>query len=234
MTNLVIKSHRPWQLAIAIVALSMVIAIVTWLLLDNSHWRIINGRIGDSNDARSLLETNAELLKQNKELHERILMFEQTTQVDKDTAVLLQGELVTLQDEIYRLTRELEFYQGVMDSARKVTGMALHGLYVEPLTRENQYHMKLVLTRVVKSDKVIQGGVDVNIEGKQNNRKVKLNMSALSIDEKPVMTFELKNFQRVEYQFEFPQDFLAERVLVHVNPKDKNEVAISKVYDWPL
>jgi hypothetical protein len=212
----------------------MVIATVTWLLLDSSHWSLINDRLGDNNDSRSLLEANDALLKQNKELQDRVLMFERTTEVDKETATLLQEEMIALQNEIYRLKRELEFYQGVMDSARQITGMDVHGIHVEPLNRENQYLIKLVLTRAAKSDKVMTGGLDINIEGMQNNRKIRLNLARVSIDEKPDMTFELKNFARVEYQLELPADFLAERVLVQVSPKDKNELAISKVYDWPL
>ena len=119
MPRLVIKTHRPWQSIIAVIALSVLIALVTWLLLDSSYWSFLIQNNSNHNDTRSLLETNHQLEKQNTELNDRIIMLEQTTRLDKETAVMLQKDMIALQDQIYKLKRELEFYQGVMDSARK-------------------------------------------------------------------------------------------------------------------
>ena len=47
-------------------------------------------------------------------------MLKQTAEVDAQTAGLLQQDLKKLQDEIFSLEQELEFYQGAMDSSRSV------------------------------------------------------------------------------------------------------------------
>jgi len=229
--KLVIKSHRPWQLAIAIMILSMVMALITWLLLDNSYWRVIRDRTSGNMETKHLLEAREELLSQNKSLQDQVLMLEQTTRLDMETATLLQGELILLQDEVSRLKRELEFYQAVMDTARKSTGIDIHGLHVEPLNRENHYLIKLVLTNVAKSDRVIEGNLDISLEGLQDKQKLALNLGELSIEVSD-FAFEFKNFSSLEYRIELPAGFLAERMLIQVNPR--GESVFSKIFDWPV
>ena len=163
MPRLIIKSHRPWQGIISVTALSVVIALVTWQMLDTSYWRIISSMTGRNNDERTLIDANRQLLDQNQDLNSRLLMLEQTTKVDKNTAVMLQKEMIALQDQIYKLKRELEFYQGAMDSARKTVGMDIHGVYIEPAGSSNRYLLKLVFTHVAKNDTVMKGRLAVTI-----------------------------------------------------------------------
>ena len=234
MPQLVIKDHRPWQQAIAIITLSAAVALLTWLLLDNTHWKLIYDRSSGNLDVKGLLEANQALTQENRELNGKVMMLEQTTRLDKETAILMQEDLKSLQDEIYGLKRELEFYQGVMDAARKIADLDIHGLFVEQLTRQNQYRMKLVLTHVAKSDKVLKGRLIIDIEGTAGGGKQRLAVDKLAIGEAANLAFELKNFKRMEYEFELPPEFSAERVLVQVSTTDRGAPGMTRIFDWPL
>ena len=233
MPRLIIKSHRPWQGIISVTALSVVIALVTWQMLDTSYWRIISSMTGRNNDERTLIDANRQLLAQNQDLNSRLLMLEQTTKVDKDTAVMLQKEMIALQDQIYKLKRELEFYQGAMDSARKTVGMDIHGVYIEPAGGRNRYLLKLVLTHVAKNDTVMKGRLAVTIEGTQNGEQRRLDLGSL-LDDKTDFGFEIKSFKRLEYEFALDEDFVAKQVIVRVNPTIGGEPPLSKTYEWPI
>jgi len=233
MPRLIIKSHRPWQGIISVTALSVVIALVTWQMLDTSYWRIISSMTGRNNDERTLIDANRQLLDQNQDLNSRLLMLEQTTKVDKDTAVMLQKEMIALQDQIYKLKRELEFYQGAMDSARKTVGMDIHGVYIEPAGGSNRYLLKLVLTHVAKNDTVMKGRLAVTIAGTQNGEQRRLELGSL-LEEKTDFGFEIKSFKRLEYEFGLDEDFVAKQVIVRVNPTIGGEPPLSKTYDWPI
>jgi hypothetical protein len=233
MPRLIIKSHRPWQGIISVTALSVVIALVTWQMLDTSYWRIISSMKGRNNDERTLIDANRQLLDQNQDLNSRLLMLEQTTKVDKDTAVMLQKEMIALQDQIYKLKRELEFYQGAMDSARKTVGMDIHGVYIEPAGSSNRYLLKLVLTHVAKNDTVMKGRLAVTIVGMQNGEQRRLELGSL-LEEKTDFGFEIKSFKRLEYEFGLDEDFVAKQVIVRVNPTIGGEPPLSKTYDWPI
>ena len=234
MSHLVVKSHRPWQLALAIIFLSMFFAVVTWLLLDRIHWSVIHDRIKSSEEYKLLWEVNKSLEEDNKRLRERVLTLEQTTSLDKRTAALLQDEMTSQQDQIHRLKGELEFYQGIMESTRDTQGLNIYGIHVTPLTADRTYLLKVVLTHVAKGDKVAEGTIDVTIEGrlKDGGALHKFDLKDLSIDDSLNMTFKFKNFKRIESNLILPPGFDPLRVLVQIQPRGDNQAAISKVFGF--
>ena len=102
----------------------------------------------------------------------RIIMLERTTQIDSQAAAELHESLRRLQDEIYRLKGELEFYQGVMSSTSSDAGLNIQGMQVDELPGEGNYHFRLILTHVTKRDRVIEGKVDISFEGVKNGKIV--------------------------------------------------------------
>jgi hypothetical protein len=234
MVRLVIKNHRPWQMALAIITLSMVISLITWLFLDNNHWQVIHKQLSGNTSAKELIEENQVLQAQNSELNGKILMLDQTTRLDQETAIGMQQELKGLQDEIYKLKRELEFYKGVMDTSKSASGFDIHGIYIEPLNKPSHYHMKVVLTNVDKANRILQGSLDMDIDGMQNNRKQTLNISTIVVDELGGLSFELKNFKQIELNFALPLEFEPERVRVIANLNKTNIPPIIRLYEWPI
>lgn len=234
MPRLVVKSHRPLQFAIAIVALSAIIALITWLVLDSSHWTYIYNRLGKNQDQKLLWEVNKVLDRENRELQERVIMLERSTDLDKQTTALLQDELTSLQDEISRLRRELEFYQGVMDATRESSGLQIHGVHVMPLSRAGSYRLSLVLTHVAKSDMVTEGAMDITIEGMVGKTVHKIKLEELNGDETLDLAFKFKNFKRFQSNITLPPELVPQKVIVEIQPKDKKQATIKKVFEWPI
>jgi len=233
MTRLVVKSHRPMQWALAVIMLSMGIAILTWLLLDNSHWSLIYDRIGKNQDYKLLQEVNSSLKDENKHLLERVLMLERLEKLDKQTAALLHNEMIGLQDEIYRLKGELEFYQGIMDATADTSGLNVHGIHIDPLKQEKNYRLKLILTHVTKSDKVAEGVMEVSIEGIQNGVSRQISLKEISSGDSLELNFKFRNFKRFESTLVLPDGFDPRKVLVNLKLKGKKQAKIIKVFDWP-
>ena len=84
-----------------------------------------------------------------------------------------------------------------MDTSKSVSGFDIHGIYIEPLNKPSHYHMKVVLTNVDKANRILQGSLDMDIDGMQNNRKQTLNISTIVVDELGGLSFELKNFKQI-------------------------------------
>ena len=122
MNRYVVKNHRPVQWSLAVIGLSAIIAIVTWFILDKTHWSIIYDRYDDNRVFKSVLDENRKLEISNQRLHENASMMQEMDNMDKKTAVLLQDQIQGLQDEIFKLKQELEFYHGIMDGARESNG----------------------------------------------------------------------------------------------------------------
>ncbi|HEY7839935.1 MAG TPA: DUF6776 family protein [Gammaproteobacteria bacterium] len=233
MARLVIKSHRPLQFSLAVVLLSMLVAFVTWLGLDESHWSVIRDRLQSNRDQKLLWEVNQGLEEENAKLRERVSMLERTTSLDTQTATLLQEEIKNLQEETFRLKGELEFFQGIMEAVGEVKGLDVHGIHVRKLSAPGTYRLKLILTNVTDSDKDTEGTISVTIEGIQSGATRHVNLRELTLDESLDLTFKFRNFKRVESNFGLPPGFSAQRVFVELQPRDQKQSKIRKAFDWP-
>ena len=74
-------------MALAVVTLSMLISLITWFFLDNNHWQVIHKQLSGNTSAKELIEENQLLLAENSELNGKILMLDQTTRLDQETAI---------------------------------------------------------------------------------------------------------------------------------------------------
>ena len=161
-------------------------------------------------------------------------MLERTTSVDKQTAALLQDEIKSLQEKIYTLKGELEFYQGIMDATRDANGLDIHGIYVEPLVQARTYRLKLVLTHVVKGSLLAEGSMAIFIDGKQNSDAQKLKIEDIETGEGMKLAYKLRSFQRFETRLVLPDGFVPQQVIVELKPKRKNQVMIREIFDWSV
>lgn len=218
-------------MAIAIV-ISLVISTTFWFLLDESHWSYIKSRIALGQESKSLWMENRNLEKENEQLRERVIMLERTTQIDSQAAAELLEEMKKLQDEIYTLKGELEFYQAIMTSTSTTPGLSIQGMQIDRLPVENNYRFKLILTHVAKSDKVAEGTVEITLEGIQDGVAKALNITEVVINPAIDLSFSFKNFKRFESNMMIPEGFTPHRVIVRLQPKDTNLSKIKRVFDW--
>ncbi len=233
MERLVIKKYKLLQLLMVVVAVCIFLSITTWALLDNSHWSYIKSQLRLGQESKQLWEINRILEADNKKLHERVIKLEQMAQVDNQSAANVQEEMKKLQDEVYRLKGELEFYQGVMDSARETKGLTVQGLHIEALQKDQGYRFKLILTHVTISDKVAEGRIDISVGGIRGGSPEVLNIKDVILEQSLDLTYKFKHFKRLEGNMVLPEGFVPHRVTVKLHPKDKKLSMIKRVYVWP-
>jgi cell division protein FtsB len=231
MAQLIIKHHRPYQIAAIIIIISLILSISTLFFIDDSHWAYIKSRISIGQQSRQLWDENRNLVKENDKLHDRIIMLERTTQIDSQAAAELHNETKKLQDEVYELRGELEFYQNIMSSTGSSKGLSIQGMQIERLT-DNNYQFKLILTHVSKNDKVVEGNVEIVLEGLQNEVTREINITDLNINSSFDLSFKFKNFKRFEGNIVIPEGFSPLRVLVKLQPKDAKLSMIKRVFNW--
>ena len=232
MTHLIIKHHRPYQIVALAVVISLIIFTTFWFLLDESHWSYIKSRVAIGQESKRLWTENRHLEEENKRLGERIIMLERTTQIDSQAAAEFHEEMKGLQDEIYTLKGELEFYQAIMASTSSTQGLSIQGMQIDELQIENNYHFKLILTHVAKSDKVAEGTVEISLEGLQSGVAKVLNITDLVSNRTMDLSFNFKNFKRIEGNMIIPEGFTPHRVIVRLQPKDTKLSKIKRVFDW--
>ncbi len=233
MSKLVVKKHRPLEVVLAVVAFSTLFSLAVWWLLDTNHWDYIKSQITQSKESRVLWEVNQNLEEESKQLREQVVMLQRSNQIDNQVAVKLQTQIRGLQDELYSLKEELEFYQGIMSSTTGSKGLNVQGLHVESTAEKQMYHFKLVLTNVTKSDKVVEVTVDMSIEGMNEAESKVLSLDQVIAGNRLDREIKFKNFKRIEGSFSFPGGFKPLRVIVDIQQKGYKKSTIQKIFDWP-
>ena len=236
MDNFVIKARRPWFRRVIYPALFVVLAVLIAGSADffDVH-RNPDGSWGFSLPWNAGLDlSRVELLGENTELRERVLIFEQNTRLDKQAAALLQEKLIVSQEEIFQLRKDLEFYQGIINASGEENSPGVHGIRIKPLTHAHGYRMELIFLYISNTDKLVEGVIDVVLEGILDNVVKRLSLNEISLDENQVYTVRFRNFQRFENNFILPANFEPQRVFVTLSINDRNESGFEKVFDWPV
>ena len=232
MGHLVIKHSRPYQIAAVAISVSLVLFVSAWFFLDESHWNYITSRVTTGLQTKKLWDENRRLEQENRKLLNRIVMLERTTQIDGQAAAELHQQMKELQDEIFRLRGELEFYENAMATAGKTKGLAIQALQFQKLNLEEDYHFKLILTHVSKNDTFAEGSVEMILEGIQDGEEKSVNMREVLTTPLGNLNYKFRNFKRLEGNFRIPEGFTPRQVVVSLVSTDKNLSKIVKIFDW--
>jgi hypothetical protein len=191
-------------------------------------------------DAGRIAAERSELRKQVRglesekaEMRERVAILERAAQVERQAYSHVDRTLRNLQDQILDLKEELAFYRGIVASRRESRGLAIQSFKVQKDGNPGKYRYKLVLTRVEKNDKVLQGNVSLTVAGEQDGSFKRLNLADLSGQAEQEMELSFRYFQRLEGRLDLPEGFVPHRVLVRVKTSGRNGSQVEKTFDWP-
>lgn len=192
------------------------------------------GDIIRSKEARDALQENVRALEQNKsDLRERVAILERATQVERQAYSHVDRTLRELQDQILDLKEELAFYRGIVTARGKTQALDIQSFKVQQDGAQGQYRYKLVLTRVVKNDKVVKGTVSLSVAGEQAGSFKELSLAQLSDKGEADLKLKFRYFQRLEGLLTLPKGFVPHRVLLQVTTAGKKQARLEKAYNWP-
>lgn len=175
------------------------------------------------------------LRTQNAELNEKLLTLEQNSQVDNQAAVLLQKQLVDAQEENFQLRKDLEFYQRIIHVKHDRNSPVVHGVRIKPLIRAREYRLELILLHITNMGQMLEGTLDVVLEGVEGGSAVKrLPLNEIILNRSPAYSIRFRNFQRIENDFMLPENFQPQKIFVTVTMDDQEEFGFEEIFDWPL
>ena len=232
MIKHIVKKNPRFKPTHYFVFFTIVIIVIVWYLYDNPRFNAIRTQLSQAHDINMLLNANLDLEKQNKKLGEKILKLERVANVDNKTSLRLQNEIKSLQEEIFNLRRELIFYQGIITASSYSRGLNIQGLHIEATRKKGFFKYKLVLTNIGKSDKVAEISIDMKVEGKDKSGFRTLKLSEISAGTEYTNRIKIRNFERVEGNFNIPDGFRPLRVLVDLKEHDGETLRLHRVFDW--
>ena len=210
----------------------LVFVIVGWFLYDSPRLKIIRTQLSQAHDISELLSSNKELKKQNEEIEKQVLKLERLADIDNGTSIRLQSEIKSLQEQVFNLRRELTFYKGIITASSYSRGLNIQGLHIETTRKQTFFKYKLVLTNIGNSDSITEVMIDMSVEGNDKSGFRTLSSGDMIPGAELKRKIKVRNFERIEGNFSFPNGFEPLRVLVDLQQHDKEKLRLHRIFEW--
>ncbi|VAW93707.1 hypothetical protein MNBD_GAMMA23-684 [hydrothermal vent metagenome] len=231
--NLVVKAHRPWVTRLIWVLGFIALLIAGWSAFDYGRY----SAQFDSADARrsenSFAEIRDALSTEIETLREEKAILKRAAQIEKKAYNELYTTLKALQSEILELKEELAFYRGIVSPRDASRGLRLQKFTFEENGNSRSYRYKVVLSQVLKNDRVARGNVQLVFEGLQGGQAKELKLRDVTAKHIKELNYKFKYFQNIEGNIEIPVGFVAARIILRIFPRGRRQDMIEKTFDWP-
>jgi len=231
-TQLIIKQHQPAKTWFLMIAYGGVAFGIGWFLYSFGLVQAGYSNVDLGKEISVLTEYRDELKSNNDRLKEQIAMLARSRQVESGAYAEIDTRLQELQSEILELKQEVAFYRGIVSSRESAGGLNVQSFFIENTQQEGVYQFKLVLTQVMKNQRIIRGKIKLAFEGVNDGKLQKISIKQASGGAKLNLALKFKYFQTIAGNVVFPDGFLPTRVFLDVIPVGKKQTRIEKIYDW--
>lgn len=231
-TQLIIKHHQPVKTWLLIITYAAIALGIGWFLYSFGLVQAGYSNVDLGKEIEQLGEYRDVLQEENEQLREQIALLERSHQVESGAYAEVDDTLKTLQQEILELKEEVAFYRGIVSSRESAGGLTIQSFKIEKTQEERVYQFKLVLTQVMKNDRIVRGKIKLAVEGVNDGKLQKLNIRQASGGAKLNLNLKFKYFQTIAGNVVLPEGFLPTRVFLDVLPKGRKMTDMNKTYDW--
>lgn len=230
--QLKVKHHNPWKTRVLVVLGTLALAVGGWSLFDYGRYKAGYDSAGADLEQLRLVALVDELSGEIDVLREQKAQLERAAQIERKAYNELDTNLKVLQGEILELKEELAFYRGIVSPRDASRGLKLQRFSLEP-NGLRSYRYTVVLTQVLKNDRLVRGRVKLFVEGLQDNVPKTLDLSALSENSVKELDYRFKYFQSLEGDLVLPNGFRPMRATAQILPSGRQQDMIEKTIDWP-
>ena len=229
-SQLVVRHHNPVQYVIIVSVIVVAVVVGGWYLLDAGR-----GQAGfDFNhledEYQELKSQHDSVVNENHSLREEVAILKQGGKIEEQAYGEVRNSLTDLQDEILELKEEVAFYRSIVTPGESSKGLRIQKFNIESNGQKQGYRYKLVLTQVIKNNKITRGNVDIVIEGVHGVEPRQLLLTEVSASKSKSLHFKFKYFQSFEGDIRLPEDFIASRIKLTIK---SNRANIEKIVKWP-
>lgn len=231
--NLVVKAHRPWVTRLIWVLALLALLIAGWTVFDFGRYSAQY----DSAEARHSEALSAEikdaLSSEIETLREEKAILKRAAQIERQAYNELDATLKALQSEILELKEELAFYRGIVSPRDASRGLRIQKFSFIENGNSRSFRYKIVLSQVLKNDRVARGKVQLLFEGLINDQPKILKLRDVTEKRINELNYKFKYFQNIAGNIEVPAGFIASRIILRILPRGRQKDMIEKTFDWP-
>jgi len=229
-SNLVIKQQKSqlWYLSVGLTMLLVLIGV------------FIFGRylaLSDLSRTKLHLEETLSELSQSKlqvdKLNEKLVMQQQSSQIDSQSSKQLVNNVKELQQTQNDLESELAFYRRIMSPEQEKDGLKVDEFQISSSDIPQNFHFRLTLIQAGKQSRYLKGSVSIQVDGMLNGKKTEYDVKELGIFESKQFNFQFKYFQNIQGFLKLPDGFVAQKVSISAKTKSRGKkYNIQRQFDW--
>ncbi len=224
-----VRQHKPWKLWLGVVLLIGLMAMFFYLGKNYQAYQLEHLML----ERETLVSRIDELETRNHNLVQKNAHLEGGSKIERDAYELANQELARLQQELLAQKEELVFYQGIVSPKDAALGVNLQSFEVRKKNSQNQYSVKMILTKSGKSTKKISGGANVVIRGENGGSVSELKLTDLALENSKIGTkFAFRYFQVFEGDIALPEGFEPFEVEIGIKPTTKKVKSFSETITW--
>ena len=161
---------------------------------------------------------------------ERARILEEEASVMRQANHILRQQESERQAEINRLQGELDFYRRLVGTGGSQPGLAVYQAEILPTDSPRVFEFELTLTQNIRRASIINGRLQLEVEGTLADRPLTLDWSDLRDNGASAVPFRFKYFQQIEGFLTLPPDFSPLRLRVTLEPERAEPVV--QEYRW--
>lgn len=227
--QLIVHEHDPVKRWILIVALVFAVIAGGFLIYDYGRSRADFDFASLENEREVMHEQLEKLTADLDSLQQKLIASKRSSEIEQQAYSEVGDSLRNLQSEILELKEEVAFYRSIVAPRESSRGLRIQRFKITPATQDKTFRYKLVLTQVIKNNRITRGEVEMQIEGVQDGEQRTINLSDVSIGKENKLPFKFKYFQSFEGDLIIPDGFVPSRVNIKVT---SNRVTLDKTFGW--
>lgn len=230
--QMVVVPHRPYYRAAVFCICVLAVLALSWLTYSYGLDKGIATRfkvVQERETLKKQLLANEELVT---EMRQEIASLKLGEEVDTKATEEVRATVERLQSQIAELNDKIRFYKGVMIPNAESKGLRIERMNLQASTEPGKFSYSLLLTQVVDKHEFVQGGVQINVLGRQGDESVELSLENISTENKRSERFRFRYFQDINGELEIPGDFEPEAVMVVAQQSGSRGQRLEKRFDW--
>ena len=180
----------------------------------------------------------AQKLKQSVSLTEtyrqEVAALKLADEIDLQADVGVQQTILELQTQLARVQEEVQFYKGVMLPKVEDKGLRIERLRVENSGEPNRFKYNLLLTQVVNKYDYVQGDVEINLVGDEDNLGSNLPLGDISTQDQDSIRFRFRYFQNIDGELMLPDGFTPKEVMVVAQSTGRSSQRQERRFTWQV
>jgi len=164
-------------------------------------------------------------------LQAKVVHLDSQLQVTAAAQSNLAKEMASMQDENMRMKEEVAFYKSILTEGGTTGVPKIHSVKLSKGARAGEYQYQILLVQSGRHDKVVQGGLQLVLNGSQDGRPLAQHVEPAGQQKGIKVNF--KYYQRIEGAFNVPPQTSAETLQVQYVAAGQSQSTLTQMANFP-